>query len=169
MADGDVLQIVGGHQAFAAGGAGAAQQVSLLGPFTFDKDSVLDIDGSWASLVALEEGTVVIRAWAVFDEAFIIAGPTAVYVGITLVNAAGSVSLPADLINYDNIVSGPQDPAAVQLVNAVFESEPWTPLSPAKPGGVATAKTGAILAAYTSNTPVTAGSCRVYALIATPA
>lgn len=37
MAEGDVLQIVGGHQAFAAS-AGGAQQLTLLGPYRINFD-----------------------------------------------------------------------------------------------------------------------------------
>lgn len=152
------------------GGVGLVFQ--RIGPFPFAWDTTLDLDGSWATLTELAADVLVYRAWAVFDEGFLWDNAEAgsVQIGITLLNG-GSHNHSLDLVLYATLTAQ-GDPSHPPFIQPEWEAEPISAIaSPAMGalGPIVTMKTSAILAAYPTQLPLTAGSCRVYAIIATPA
>lgn len=155
MADGDVLQIVGGHQAFAAGGAGAAQQVSLLGPFPIDKDfddgdpgAPIVLGGPYAGLLV----DLWLIAGADWD------------VGLSLgISGSADGSNGRDLTQYDS-------PVRLQAGGTVEAEALRTDVSPMGNFRFSRVTSGSFyLYAANYDAPATTGTADVYALIATPA
>lgn len=164
MAEGDTLQIVAGHQAFAAP-TGGEQTVTLLGPFHVDHTTV-GLTGTGGAVVAdIAAGQRVIRAWIEMGED----DPWVVEVGHSMSNMrvqlrdAAAANNNARLITYgepetsDNFAG-----YFARIENSTIDAGPY----------VATAVVDCKLAMQVvcdhNGDDLTAGSADVYALIATP-
>lgn len=140
---------------------GAAQTVSLLGPFHVAWDTPGIYGGSpTVELVPLTQGTIVVRAWAVISEAF-----NGLNDEIVLhVTIAGDLDNPATFAHIDaegalgaggyvGILPLPSDaaPGTQELI------------------GVAVGSGDKLSVSVNADVPPTTGEADIYALIATPA
>jgi hypothetical protein len=157
MADGDTLQIVAGHQAFAAP-VGGVQQISLIGPFRVDFDDV-GIDGDGVVVATLDEGTLVLTAWLVCLTEFVANGSGSghsAYVGL------GPSS--GTLTNYDTNFA----PAGNLPEIAGLEALSDTAISH-RPQFVSAGGQPLTVQVYPASGTFTAGATDCYAIVATPA
>ena len=141
--------------------------VQMLGPFPFTFDSPLDLDGSWHTLLELDEGSVVLRSWAIFTEDFDVADQ---FIQISVLSG-GSHQRQAVLARYPGVgVTANTDNEWFTRELATFgDVDALSGPHGSFGAPIVMARVGALLVAtYEQFTP-TEGACDVYAIIATPA
>lgn len=165
--EGDSLQIVAGHQAFAPPtGAGATQTVSILGPYrvAFDTEGVNQTggdptafsDGGYVQLGAMPDGAMVIGVWAERVSAWAGGGGSTFTVSYAI-QADGDVDNSITFASGIPINSGATIAGVAAILRGLFPSGMYPARSVA----------GAFLMASGSfDAPPTQGEADLYALIA---
>jgi hypothetical protein len=156
MANGDVLTLVAGHQAFAAPTGGGVQQVSLIGPFTVNfNDPEVDNDG--VAVATLDVGVVILAAWAVTTVEWLANGAASGH--YAAVTRGPGTGLPlAEYQGFGPLNSGPS-----------FGAEgPATTVTHLIMSTTADARILTV-GVFPASGTFTTGSLDAYALIATPA
>lgn len=163
MADGDVLQIVAGHQAFAAPTGGGVQTVTLLGPFAIAYDDAgIATANPPILLAALAAGTVIVRAWMEDTAAWVSdAGNVRVIICIA---ADSDPTTFEDIVSYGAAANASQADFGIEGVSVAVPS----PLPFRSASAILACHLG-VYAYATGGNNLIAGAGNIYALIATPA